>query len=78
MASDDDPIRAFAGQNEDGWTFEVYLHPGSPTGEIRFKHEGAEKFTQPIGIEEIAMFYAERFDLVTVFLDGVIKQHRPH
>lgn len=78
VARNDNELVCWGGDCEEGWSFHVILFRGQPYGEIRFLLHGAPKFTQPIGLEEIAMFEAERDDLIVPFITGLIQQHQPH
>lgn len=73
-----DEIRGFRGTKEDGWAFELVLFHQQPRGEIRFTLHGAPKFTVAIGVDEIALFAARRWDLVADYINRLIAEHRPH
>jgi len=70
-------MRAFGGESDEGWTFEVWLHHGHPTGEIRVSRQGQLKFTELMGIPEIAIFAAKRDDLIAAYVDDLIRRYQP-
>jgi hypothetical protein len=57
------------GEGADGWAFDVVLFDGL-AGEVRFSRHGEPMFTEPIGLNEIAMFISKRMDLIEQWLDG--------
>jgi hypothetical protein len=71
-------LLCWGGASDGGWAFHVVLFRGEPRGEMRFFYHDVPTFTHPIGLEEIAMFKAEREDLLKPYLEDLIRQHRPH
>jgi len=64
---------------------EVSLIMGEPVGVVRvfrLPHgDVSEKtliYEKPIGLIEIAMFAADREDLITTFMEAVVKEAQPH
>ena len=79
VARHDNELVCFGGVSEgSGWSFNVILFRGEPRGEIRFLLHDVPAFTQPIGIQEIAMFQAKREDLIAPYVNGLIKNYKPH